>query len=33
MRTIYNLFRYYRRRGASTIAAARNALRVYHHGF
>lgn len=33
MRTVYNLFRYYRRRGASTIAAARNALRVYHQGF
>jgi hypothetical protein len=33
MRTIYNLFRYYRRRGASNIAAARNALRVYHNGF
>ena len=33
MRTVYHLFRFYRRRGASTIAAARNALRVYHHGF
>lgn len=33
MRTVYNLFRFYRRRGASTIAAAKNALHVYHHGF
>jgi len=33
MRTVYHLFRFYRRRGASPISAVRTALRVYHHGF
>ena len=33
MRTVFNLFRFYRRRGATTMAAARQALTVYHHGF
>jgi hypothetical protein len=33
MLTIYHLFRWYRRRGAGRIAAARYALSVYHHGF
>ena len=33
MRALYQLFRYYRRRGAGPIAALRYALRVYRHGF
>ena len=33
MLTIFNLFRFYRRRGASASAAARQALHVYRNGF
>lgn len=33
MLTVYQLYRFYRRRGATTVVAARRALHVYHHGF
>jgi hypothetical protein len=33
MRTIFNLYRYYRRQGAGTCSAARRAVHVYRNGF
>lgn len=33
MRTVFHLYCFYRRRGATTMAAARRALTVYHNGF
>jgi len=33
MRTIFNLFSFYRRRGAGVYVAARRALHVYRNGF
>lgn len=33
MRTIYNLYRYYRRQGAGARDAARRAVHVYRNGF
>lgn len=33
MFAIFKLYRYYRRRGASTVGAARIALHVYRNGF
>lgn len=33
MRTIYHLFRFYRRQGAGAYGAASKALHVYRNGF
>jgi hypothetical protein len=33
MRTIYHLFRFYRKQGASACLAARRAVHVYRNGF
>lgn len=33
MRTLFHLYRFYRRRGAGAYVAVRRAVHVYHNGF